>query len=161
MISLDRKVFSKFTARVTKEIRAPRETVFEAWLSAELRKKWWVTGRPEGLHHCTVDPKVGGHYCMKQIGSPDTPEGFAADYEWIMEGEFVEITRPDRIVFTWNVNHIPPERDGLVTLDFEEIPGGTRVHLLHENLPTQKLRDDTESGWHEMLDAVGCFVDAR
>jgi uncharacterized protein YndB with AHSA1/START domain len=159
VISLDRKTFSTLTVRVTKEIRAPREVVFDAWLSAESRRKWWETGRPEGLHHCMIDPRIGGVYCMKQIGSPDRPEGFDPDYEWIMEGQFVEITRPRRIVFTWNVNHIPPERDGLVTLDFDEIPGGTRVTLLHENLPTQKIRDDTESGWKQMLAGVQKFLE--
>lgn len=159
MISLDRKAFTKLTVRVTKNIRAPREVVFDAWLSAESRRNWWETGRPEGLHHCTVDPRVGGLYCMKQIGSPDAPEGFAPDYEWIMEGRFVEITRPRRIVFTWNVNHIPPERDGLVTLDFDEIPGGTRITLLHENLPTQKTRDDTQKGWEHLLGCLQAAVE--
>ena len=156
---LDRKVFSKLSVRVTKEIRASREVVFDAWMNAETRRKWWATGRPAGLHVCEIDPRVGGRYCMKQIGSPDMPEGYPADYEWVMDGEFVEITRPSRLVFTWNVNHIPPERDGLVTIDFEVIPTGARITLLHENLPTPKERDGTEGGWNYMLAEIKALLE--
>ena len=159
MISLDRKKFTKLSVRVSQEIRAPREKVFDAWMKPELRRKWWDTGRPEGLHVCEIDARVGGRYCMKQIGSPDMPEGFDPDYEWVMDGEFVEITRPSRLVFTWNVNHRPPERDGVVTIDFEEITGGTRVTIVHENLPTPKQRDDTSKGWIHMLAKLGEVVE--
>ncbi len=159
MMALDRRTFTGLTVRVTKEIRAPREVVFDAWTSAESRRRWWATGRPEGLHVCEIDARVGGRYCMKQIGSPDTPTGMDPNYEWVMDGEFVEVRRPQRLVFTWNVNHIPPERDGLVTVDFEEMPGGTRVTLTHENLPTQKSRDDTDGGWKHMLAELARVVE--
>ncbi|HWL94331.1 MAG TPA: SRPBCC family protein, partial [Phycisphaerae bacterium] len=136
--------------RVSRFIRAPRERVFDAWLSTEMRRKWWYTGRPEGLHDCEIDARAGGRYVMKQIGSPEEMEGVDPNFEWVMEGEFVEILRPQRIVFTWKVNHDPPVVNTRVTLEFREVRGGTELTLTHEGLATPEMREGTRQGWAQM-----------
>jgi uncharacterized protein YndB with AHSA1/START domain len=157
MAAVQSDATKELTVRVTRMIRAPREQVFDAWMRADLRRNWWVTGKPEGLEHCEVDARVGGRYIMKQIGGcDDEPD----NYEWVMEGEIVELRRPERIVFTWNVNHHPPVRDTRVTIELREAPGGTLLTLTHEGLPTPKMRDGTDHGWNVMLDSLASTLDA-
>ena len=98
--------------RLTRLIRAPREQVFEAWLDSEVRKQWW-RATPE--MHCPlaeIDPTPGGRYRMAMCKDENESVAF---------GEFVEIDRPERLVFTWSWEH---------DLDFG---GGSRVTVtLHD-----------------------------
>ena len=144
---------AELSVSVSRVIRAPRERVFEAWLDPELRRKWWLTHHDEGLTTCEIDARVGGRYCMKQIGSCDDSPDADDDYEWIMQGEFTEITPPQRLVFTWDVNHPnEPISNERVTVEFREVEGGTEVSILHEGILSSRLRDGTERGWAELLE---------
>lgn len=148
-----------FTVRVTRIIRAPRERVFEAWINPDLRRQWWKHG--QGLRECTVDAKAGGRYRMTQIGGCDREQGGNPDFEWVMQGEFLEVARPSRIVFTWNVNHTPPVLNNRVTIDLREVPGGTEVHLTHEGLLTEYLRDGTNEGWTSLLEHIAGLLETH
>ncbi len=140
------------SVRISRWIRAPRERVFEAWLDPRLRRQWWATGRPEGLSVCDIDARVGGRYCMKQVGSCDSSLDVDRNYEWVMEGEFLEIVRPERIVFTWHVNHLnEPAGKERVTIELREADGGTQLTLTHEGILSPRLRDGTEQGWSELI----------
>lgn len=149
MAAADRSETGKPSVRVSRIIRGPRERVFEAWLKPEIRRQWWVTHSGEGLTSCEIEARVGGRYCQKQIGGcSEEPD---PNFEWIMEGEFVEIVEPERLVFTWNVNHDPPVVDSRVTIEFKEVAEGTEVVLTHEGLATAQLRDGTHEGWTKLL----------
>jgi len=144
------------TVRVSREIKATREAVFDAWVIPELRCRWWKNYKGEPPTHCEIDGRVGGRYCVRQIGGGTDdcgPEG----YEWEMSGEFVEFDRPSRLAFTWNVNH-PDERetDQLVTIEFEETSAGTRVTIIHERIIGTELRDGINGGWtNALVDLAG------
>jgi len=146
-----------FTIRISRVIHAPRERVFEAWISPEQRRQWWVHGK--GLSACEIDARVGGQYCMKQIGA--CSEDFTADpdFEWIMNGGFLEVVRPSRIVFTWNVNHDPPVLDNRVTVELREVPGGTELTLVHEGRMSAGMRDGTREGWTSLADSIARWLD--
>ncbi len=142
------------SVKLSRFIRAPRQRVFEAWVKPELRRKWWRTHRGEGLTACEVDARVGGRYCMKQIGGGCESPGDDPNYEWIMEGEFLEVDPPRKLVFTWNVNHDPPTVDERVTIEFREVEGGTDVTIKHEGILSPARRDGTEGGWTTHLTAI-------
>ena len=142
------------SVNVSRFIRASRQRVFDAWVKPELRRKWWRTHRGEGLTACEVDARVGGRYCMKQIGGGCESPGEDPDYEWIMEGEFLEVDPPRKLVFTWNVNHEPPTVDERVTIEFREVEGGTDVTIRHEGILSPAMRDGTEGGWTTLLEAI-------
>ena len=142
------------SVKVSRFIRAPRTRVFDAWVKPELRRQWWRTHSGGGLSHCEVDARVGGRYCMKQIGSGcDSPDE-DPNYEWIMQGEFLEVDPPRKLVFTWNVNHVPPSVDERVTVEFREVEGGTEVTLRHEGIRSSEMREGTEGGWTTHLEAI-------
>jgi len=140
------------TIKVSRLIRAPRERVFEAWTHPDLRRKWWQHG--QGLAACDINARPGGRYRMTQIGGSCEEFPVPSDFEWVMEGEFLEVTRPSRLVFTWNVNHNPPVVNNRVTIDLREVPGGTEVTITHEGIETPQLRDGTHEGWSSLLDSM-------
>jgi len=147
---------------VTRIIRAPRERVYEAWLKPELRRKWWMDNGEDILTHCDIDARVGGRYCMKQIGSGcDTLDSqYPPDYEWVMEGEFVELVPYERIVFTWNVNHTTePVVNQRVTIDLVDVDGHTEVTLTHVGSISEKMRDDHKGGWTQALECLAGYLE--
>ena len=139
---------------VSRVIRASRERVFDAWVNPAMRRSWWFELIP-GSDGCEMDVRVGGTYCMKQVGCgkqiPEHPD----DYVWIMNGEFVEITPPERLVFSWNVNHKEePVVNQLVTVVFDEVTDGTKVTLTHEGIVSDQMRGETTEGWTQLLDRI-------
>ena len=152
MTSSELNKTGKLSVHVSRLIRAPRDRVFEAWIKPELRRQWWQSDKGEHLTACEIDARVGGRYCQKQIGGCDASDA-ANDYEWIMEGKFTEVVSPERLVFTWNVNHPDePPNEEIVTVEFAEAEGGTEVTIKHEGIASTVLRDGTEKGWTELLE---------
>ena len=76
---------------ISRAFSAPRDLVFKAWSSAEHVKRWFS---PEGLTvpEAEIDFRPGGVFtvCMR------SPEG----QEHWSRGRYIEITPPDRLVFT-------------------------------------------------------------
>jgi uncharacterized protein YndB with AHSA1/START domain len=136
---------------VRRVIRAPRERVFDAWIRPEWRKQWWVASDGSQPAICEVDGCVGGRYRLSM---------HAPDYEWLMEGTFLEIDRPRLLVFTWSVND--PDvtvRDNRVTIEFHEVDDGTEIVLTHEGSPTPSIRNAHEGGWKRCLGQLADLVE--
>ncbi len=159
MTSSELNQSGKLSVHVSRFIRAPRERVFEAWIKPELRRQWWYSDKGEQLTSCEIDARVGGRYCQQQIGGCDASDT-ANDYEWIMEGEFTEVVSPERLVFTWNVNHPDePPNEEIVTVEFAEVEGGTEVVIKHEGIVSTRLRDGTEEGWTKLLESQASVLE--
>ena len=80
-----------YSLTVERVIPGSIEEVFDAWLDPASMKQWMKPG-PMTLSEVTVDPVVGGKYALMFAG-----EGQLIPHE----GEYREITRPHRLVFTW------------------------------------------------------------
>jgi uncharacterized protein YndB with AHSA1/START domain len=112
-----------------REFDAPRELVWRAHTEPELVKKWW--GRGNKLVIEKLEQERGGHWRFVE----ETPEGKHG-----FEGRFREVTRPSRIVqsFEWDGM---PAHVCINFAEFAELPDGrTRVSttsLFH----TQEERD--------------------
>ena len=79
---------------------------------------------------------------------------------YYMQGEFVEVSRPRRVVFTWGFAN--PEIDvapGASTVDvtLEARDGGTHVRLEHRDLPASE-RGAHDGGWKGMLERLASAV---
>lgn len=147
--------------RVSRIIRAPREKLFDMWVDPALRRQWWLNARGEGPTVCEIDARVGGHYRVHQTGGGAESPGEEEDYEWIMHGEFLEVVRPERLVFTWNVNHVTePVVNQRVTVEFRAVAGGTEVTITHEGILSAAMRDGTNEGWSKFLEIQERFVTA-
>lgn len=128
---------------VRREIAAPAQEVFDAWLDADSLAVWM---RPERISRTTtkVDPRVGGNFeIIMHADSGPIPH----------TGTYKEIDRPRRLVFTWNSPYAG-QGDSLVTVEFFAARGATEIVLTHEKLPSAEMAKAHEGGWSEILDIL-------
>jgi uncharacterized protein YndB with AHSA1/START domain len=102
---------------LTRVFDAPRDLVFEAHTSCEHMSRWWGPRRYE-VSSCEMDFRPGGAWRIVHRGADGTEHGF--------RGEFREIDRPERIVWTFEYEGMPghvsvdtltlQERDGKTSL---------------------------------------------
>jgi uncharacterized protein YndB with AHSA1/START domain len=102
---------------LTRVFDAPRDLVFEAHTSCEHMSRWWGPRRYE-VSSCEMDFRPGGAWRIVHRGADGTEHGF--------RGEFREIVRPERIVWTFEYEGMPghvsvdtltlQERDGKTSL---------------------------------------------
>jgi uncharacterized protein YndB with AHSA1/START domain len=151
---------------ITHEYAAPRDLVFQAWTDCDQLRRWWG---PDGFTtpHCTIDLRPSGffHYAMR------SPEG--GDF-WGL-GTYREVVEPERLVYVDTFSdkdrrRVPPSAYGmsgghpleiLVTVEFEEREGGTRLTVYNDVPASFGERADMELGWRQMLDRLGAFVETR
>ncbi len=128
---------------------ATPERVFTAWTNREDFVSWYG---PEGftVPFCEMDVRVGGKWraCIK------SPQG---DEYW-MQGKYIEITSPSRLVFTYGDGSEKPQMgETLVTITFNKIGNKTEMVFRQTNFPTRELRDAHYGGWSS---AFRCLEDA-
>lgn len=133
--------------RLQRSFAASPEEVFDAWTSPEVLKRWWAPDPRWSSPGCDVDLRVGGRYVLR-IEDPDGPV-----HE--VTGEYVEVSRPDRLVYTWSwlgEGALHPGNVSVVTVDF--VPDGDRttVVLEHAGLASEQSRARHNHGWVGALD---------
>jgi len=129
--------------RVEKRFRHPRERVFDAFLDPA-RVGEWFFHTPAGVMEKTdYDPVVGGSFALFERRGPDLARHF---------GRFVEIVRPDRIVFDFRIDEAP-DQPTRVTVTFADDDGGCVIFLSHDLAPAWAAwADRTVAGWTMILD---------
>ena len=141
----------KFSLQIKRFIKAPRDRVYAAWTDPAQLKKWFG---PENVQtrNLIADVRVGGQFRWDCTD----PEG----KEVTISGEYRELQPGKKIVFTWKheANEDWKNHRSLVTVELFDREGGTEVHLIHENLPTEASRDDHKQGWNSVLDKVEKFL---
>jgi uncharacterized protein YndB with AHSA1/START domain len=125
-------------------IQARRDIVFAYFTDAEKLIRW------KGVR-ATLDPRPGGIYRV-EINARD-----------IVRGTYLEVTPPERIVFTWGwegeASPLPPGAS-TVEITFSEEAGGTRLHLRHKGLPPP-LRAIHAEGWEHFLPRLSAVAEGR
>lgn len=129
---------------VTKLIHAPVDKTFDAWLDPELLSQFILPmpGMPQPK--VEADAREGGSFTIvMNVGDDKIPH----------TGKYIEITRPNKLVFTWES---PFSTDGsTVTLEFTEIgENQTNVELTHIKFPDEESRSNHEGGWGNILDVL-------
>jgi uncharacterized protein YndB with AHSA1/START domain len=129
-------------------IPAPPPAVFEAWLDREALQRFMCGGPGVRVTRAECDPRVGGQFLIvMNVQGHDLPH----------RGEYHEIERHKRIVFTW-LSHLAGE-GSRVTLTFEEAPGGqTRLTLEHVGLADADIRGKHHGGWSHILTELSELV---
>jgi uncharacterized protein YndB with AHSA1/START domain len=128
-------------------IRATPETVFEFFTDPGKLTRWLAA-------EATLDPRPGG-VCHQEHASED---GSGRTYH--MRGEFLEVSPPERVVFTWGFTDpdvgVPP---GSSVVDVTLTPdgGGTRLRLEHRDLPVPAIESHA-GGWTGMLERLATAV---
>ena len=102
---------------MTRVFDAPRDLVFEAHTSCEHISNWWGPRKYEVVS-CEIDFRPGGTWRVVHRG----PDG----NEIAFHGEYREIVRPERIVWTFGFDGMPGD-PGPETMVFEEHDGKTTL----------------------------------
>lgn len=142
----DRQIEAFLSLRRT--FTATREQVFRAWTEPRAIEQWF---KPQGRRSTVtaLDLRVGGSYSIKLTD----PDGGIMT----ISGTYREITRPDKLVFTWT-SEMTDDVETLVTLEFIQRAGQTEVVLTHERFTTEQMRASHEFGWTYMLDEMGRVI---
>jgi uncharacterized protein YndB with AHSA1/START domain len=130
--------------RLERTFDAPREDVFDAWTNPEVLRRWWAGGPDWDTPSAEVDLREGGRYRLAMRN----PEGDVH----VVGGEYREIRRPERLVYTWaweGPNPFPGESE--VAVDFVEDGGRTKVVIEHSGFDSPDHVAPHEHGWNGVL----------
>jgi uncharacterized protein YndB with AHSA1/START domain len=131
--------------RLERTFKAPARVVFDAWTSAEVLRRWWPAGPDWDTPVAEVDVRVGGRLRLV-MRSPDGQE-FGGG------GEYVEITPPDRLVFTWTWDGDWAKGAQVVEVDFaEQANGTTTVVMTNRGLEDEESQRSHRDGWQASFD---------
>ena len=137
------------TILATVEIAAAPERVFRALTTPEEIVRWWGSEQLYRTTEWVQDLRVGGHWRATGRGADGQP--------FSVEGEFLEIDPPRRLVQSWK-----PDWDNghatRITYRLEAIEGGTRVTLRHEGFADRADSCRNHAfGWQAVLDWLAGF----
>ena len=121
LLHADRDADPELDIVSTRFFEAPRERVFEAFCDPSLLARWWgPKGFTNTIHE--LDVRRGGHW-RSVLHAPD-------GRDFANHGVFVEVLRPERIVF----RHLSDVHPYELTIALEERDGGTRMtwRMRHE-----------------------------
>lgn len=134
------------TEPIVKEMRidARPETVFGFFTEPDKLTRWLAA-------EAATDPREGGINHQTHISDGRS---------YYMRGEFVEVSPPHRVVFTWyfenyDIGVEPGTSTVEVTLEADD--GGTLLRLVHSGLP-EATRGEHDEGWSEMLTRLAAAV---
>jgi len=135
-------------AQVTRRFNAPAEDVFDAWLNPELARQWFAPGLGE-MTRVEIDARVGGTFWLVQRRGAEEAQH---------TGEYLEIDRPRRLVFTWRTPPLTASSRVIV----EIVPQGEGCELTLQHEMEQQWAsfvDRAAGAWQKMSDAIAVLVE--
>ncbi|WP_316820325.1 SRPBCC family protein [Pedobacter gandavensis] len=134
-------------AIVTRHFSVTAEDVFDAWLNTSMigRFMFGPEVRDEKVVSLTADPKIGGAFSF--IVNRNEEE---IDHT----GEYLEISRPLRLSFTWAVRQDAADHSEIV-IDIIPSPTGAELTLT-QKMPAnwEHFIKSAEESWTKMLDEL-------
>ena len=139
-------------AQVTHRFNASAERVFDAWLDPARVRAWMALSERKGpggeLLRVRIDARVGGTFSFVVRRN-----GQEIDHV----GEYLEIDRPRRLVFTWAAGAAGQVHQAFsrVTIVLQPLAGGCEVTLSHEmDAQWAEFADRARGAWSLMLDSI-------
>jgi uncharacterized protein YndB with AHSA1/START domain len=141
------------TAVVTGLFSASAERVFDAFLDTKMigRFMFGPGVRDEEIVSLQNEPRVGGtfSYVVRR-------QGKTFDHT----GEYVEIDRPNHLVFTWAVKEDPANIQSRIVIELLPIIDGCELTLTHEMPHGQEdFVEKSKVAWGKMIDKLTEILD--
>lgn len=142
-----------FELTLNRHVRAPREKVFDAFVTENAMREW-MCPRGMTIPEIRVEAKVGGGFSLTMRAKDGEQFRATAAYR--------EIVRPERLVYTWQwVGEGMPNVETLITVGFAERDGGTDVTMNHSGFPDEALCESHREGWGSTLNRLADRLDPR
>jgi uncharacterized protein YndB with AHSA1/START domain len=129
---------------VTHRYGAAPERVFDAFLDVSIARRFLFATATGEMIRAEIDPRIGGRFTFVER-RPDM-----GDVEHV--GEYLEIDRPRRLVFTFGVPQFDP-RMTTVTVEIRPQGDGCELTLVNEGVPPDYAKGNHE-GWSRILDGL-------
>ncbi len=145
---MEAPTMTDLTVKISKTIHAPIEKVFDAWLNPKILSLFMMPMPGMPVSDVNNDAREGGNFTITM---------HAGDKALPHTGTYLEINRPDKLVFTW-VSHCSVD-DSIVTLNFTRTDENeTHISLSHIKFIDEKTRSDHDDGWNHILDKLDNVV---
>lgn len=125
------------------------EKVFDAWLDPATARRFLFTTPDGEVVRCEIDARPGGRFTIVDRRPPNDTQ-FTGDIEHV--GEYLEIDRPRRLVFTFGVPQFDPAMTR-VTVEIAPEGDGCVLTLSHADVPPEWVDADRE-GWTMILGSL-------
>jgi len=136
--------------RLEREYDAPAEMVFDTFLDPEAQRALYADAQ-DWIVESDLDLRVGGIWTL--VFGPSRAELFRE------VAVFSEVDRPRRIAYNLTATYADGRSfDTQVEITFEESESRTRLTLVQRGYLTAEMRDDFQSGWSDILDALGTVL---
>lgn len=137
--------------RISRYFKQLPEIVFSVWTNPESMRLWFRPNKEIRHPFLAVDFRIGGEFRVGFQGPDDVVD--------VLRGEFLEITPPHRLVYSWEWEP-PNEHAGIhsvVTVQFNEKDGGTELLLCHV-ITDSGMKERHSLGWCGALDLLDGFL---
>jgi uncharacterized protein YndB with AHSA1/START domain len=137
---------------LTREFDAPRDLVFEAFSKAEHMVHWWG---PKGstMQVSEMDFRPGGAWRFVERAADGNDYGF--------RGQYRDIVRPERIVWTFEFEGMPGHVS-VETMIFDDLGGRTRITgtAVFDSVEDRDgmIQSGMEQGAAESYDRLGDYL---
>ena len=128
------------------EVAAPPSRVFQALTSDEIIN-WWVRPGVFNTTEWTGDVRVGGRWRTSGVFRGDP---------YVLEGEYLEIDPPRRLVHTYGAG--APWGPTKVEYRLEPIDAGTRITLRHSGFTSREKCEGNRIGWETSFEQLAEFL---
>ena len=129
------------TLVVTHRYALPADRVFDAFLDPTIARRFLFATLGGEMIQADLDPRVGGRFTFVER-RPDM-----GDVRHV--GEYLEIDRPRRLVFSFGVPQFDP-RMTTVQIDIRPDGEGCALTLTHEGVPPD-YNERSADGWRRIL----------
>ena len=141
---------SNIVVKVSRQMPFSAERVFDAWLDAKFAAKWLFATATGQMVRAEIDPRVGGRFTFV-----DRRDGEDVEHT----GEYLEIQRPTRIVFTFGVPKYSPEFDRVTVTIAPKGPSACELTVTNEMKPELgEWARGTESGWASIVENLAATL---
>ena len=125
------------------EVAATPDQVFEA-LASDAVCQWWVRPGVFDTRQWSGDVRTGGHWHAAGVGGGKP---------YALEGEFLDVEAPIRLIHTWKPTG-SPGKPSTVVYHLEPIEGGTRLTLRHSGIDNPTTCMNTAIGWETSFERL-------
>lgn len=135
---------------VRRKLPCRQEEAFTAWTDPDALVAWFGGDLAKTLS-AAVEPYVGGSYRVTMQRGDE----LAA-----VEGVYLEVEPPQRLVFTWRWDRAEIEegRESIVTVEFLDQQDATEVVITHEGIRTESSFAFHVDGWAFVMERLERYL---